>query len=188
MQIQNENSISQYTSLFRFFRQNLSRAFVDLDLPASDVLEYLADVLTRFARTSSLYRIKRLENMRLETVVDMLLEAEALREAGEGSSPSAELSLRRHMGDFTLFMSGIFREHVQKMGVLDFYLIEGRLAYRHVFEFARERALPQAQLFQTLSRNFERYSDALDYMKKVYFYYPRIDALIKRTIDQLLSW
>lgn len=175
-------------TLYKFFYRNLKQVFIDLNLRAGRVLDYIASLLTHFTRTSNLYRIKQLKYLNVETVVQMLIEIEDKRFSDKSISAKREVLICRHIGDFTLFMSGIFREYVQKQGVYDFYLLEGSRSYRHVFEYTQQKFYANAKVFHQLSQSFENYSGALDYLKKVYFYYPEIDDLIKQTIKNLLSW
>jgi hypothetical protein len=66
-------------------------------------------------------------------------------------------------------MSGMFRAFLQRHRILDLYLGEGPKAYRETALLDRELYLPSARCFETLASEFERLSDALDYMRKVYF-------------------
>ncbi len=183
-----KNLYAENPALYKFFHRNLAQAFSDLNLDRGKVLDYLAYVLTHFSRTSNLYKIKQLGSKKVETVVEMLLEIENRRLQDEPLLENQEVLVRKHIGDFTMFMSGIFREYVQKMGVLDFYVMEGSRSYRHVSEYAQKQYHESSKVFEELSRRFENYSGALDYLKKVYFYYPEIDDLIRQTLRQLLSW
>jgi hypothetical protein len=154
----------------RFFDRLTRQAFGDLQLDDPPAARYLADLLTRFARSDELYAVGVLAGPRLETVVESLM---AIRSAWEWSSPdfnpALELRLRRHIGDYTLFMTGIFRDHVQRLAVTEYYEDQGRRAYRFVWETARAEGEPDAPVFQRLAERFEQYSGALTYLRKVYF-------------------
>jgi hypothetical protein len=154
----------------RFFERATRQSFRDLALDDPPVAQYLAELLTRFARTEALYAVRELPTRRLDTVVDSLL---AIQEAWDLDSPQfrpeAEQSLRRHIGDYTLFMTGVFREHVERLSVTGYYAHEGRRAYRFVSETARAGGRPDAPLFHRLSERFEQYAGALSYARKVYF-------------------
>jgi hypothetical protein len=155
----------------RFFQRVTRQSFRDLALDDLAVAQYLADLLTRFARTEALHAVRELPVRRLETVADSLL---AIQEAWDFSSPAfhpeAEQRLRRHIGDYTLFMTGVFREYVERLAVTDYYQHEGRRAYRFVSEAARAGGQEQATLFRRLSERFEQYAGALSYARKVYFH------------------
>ncbi len=157
-------------SLQRFFENAVRRSLDDLarrDDPASG---YLADLLTRFARIENLYP-RGVRSPRLESVVDALLE---IQEAWDDTSPSfqpeREVALRRHIGDYTLFMMGLFQERVERMAGSRYYIAEGKRAYRFVAEHRRaETGESRAQLFRRLADQFEGYVTVLDYARKVHF-------------------
>ncbi|HEY1267071.1 MAG TPA: hypothetical protein VGH16_07425, partial [Candidatus Binatia bacterium] len=93
----------------------------------------------------------------------------------ETSDPAGETSviqereLRKYLGDYTLFMSGVFRTHVEKCGDLEYYLEQGQRSYWTVSELDLSLYRTGFILFQELSKKFEYYSGALDYMRKAYF-------------------
>jgi hypothetical protein len=154
----------------RFFERVTRRSFDDLALDDPPVMHYLADLLTRFARTETLYAVRDLPGRPLDTVADSLM---AIQQAWNWESPDfkpeAEQALRRHIGDYTLFMTGVFREHVERLAVTGYYLHEGRRAYRFVAETARSGGRTDAPLYRRLSDRFEHYAGALSYARKVYF-------------------
>ncbi len=156
--------------LSRFFERVTRQSFRDLALDDPPVVRYLADLLTRFARTEALYAIRDLPTRRLDTVVDSLL---AIHHVWEWDSrdfhPEAEQALRRHIGDYALFMTGVFREHVERLAVTGYYEHEGRRAYRFVSETARAGGRADGPLFRRLSDCFEQYAGALSYARKVHF-------------------
>lgn len=157
--------------LERFFERAIRASFHDLALLDESVATYLGDLLTRFARTENLH--PRGEAVtRLETVVDMLLECQAAWAEGH-FHPEREVTVRRHIGDYTLFMTGIFRERVERVASTGFYVSQGKRAYRFVSEHDRasgtstERA--GGPLYGRLADRFERYAGALQYARKVHF-------------------
>lgn len=152
--------------LNRFFDWLIRRAFQDLRIKEPTVARYVADLLARFARAENLYKIRDLQGRRLETVVEMLLEATMMAELGPDLEKEREIY--KHTGDYILFMSGIFREYVEKNGFLGYYLQEGERAYQVVFDMDVKLQRP-AYLFLELARRFEFYSGALHYMKKAFF-------------------
>ncbi len=157
-------------SLKRFFGRITRRAFSELFISDNTIIEYISDLLARFARVENLYRIKNSAGRRLDTVVEMLIELERASHPEEpGYSLFREREIQKHLGDYALFMTGVFRENVVKRAILGYYIAEGKKSYRSVSEFDRVLYRPGAALFEELSENFERFSGALDYMKKVYF-------------------
>lgn len=152
--------------LHRFFDWLIRRAFQDLGIRDPTVGHYIAGLLAEFARSENLYRVRDLQGRRLQTVVELLLEATNLAELGWDLQKEREIY--KHTGDYVLFMSGIFREYVERNAFLGYYLQEGERAYRLVFDMDIKLHRP-AHMFLELARRFEFYSGAVYYMRKVFF-------------------
>jgi hypothetical protein len=159
----------------RFFESTTRQTFADLRIDDPPALRYLTELLTRFVRAEALRTIRELPGRRLDTVADSLL---AIQQAWDpdapGFDPGAERALRRQIGDYTLFMTGIFRDYVDRLSVTGYYEHEGRHAYRFVAAMARAGAEADAPLYRRLADRFEMYAGALTYARKVYF---RADAV-----------
>jgi hypothetical protein len=160
--------------LRRFFDRAVRSSFRDLALRDEPVAGYLVDLLARFARTEQLFP-PGVTAPRLETVVDLLLEAQAAwddRAAHFG--PEREIDVRRHIGDYTLFMTGVFRERVERAASTGWYVVQGKRAYRFVSEHDRASARPALRaggpLYARLAERFEHYAWALDYARRVHFH------------------
>lgn len=153
--------------LHGFFLNLTRQSFWQLGINDATVARYVADVLTDFARADSLYRVRSRAGKKLDSVVEIL--AESRRETAQENRLLRERALRKYLGDYTLFMSGIFRAHVEKSGSLDYYLREGSRSYWTVSELDLSLYRTGFILFQELSKKFEYYSGALDYMRKAYF-------------------
>jgi hypothetical protein len=151
-----------------FFFECARKSFWELGLNDHAVIEYVANVLTAFAHTDQLYRLRAPNGRHLDSVVEML-SARAAPSATPQPPVLREREIRKYVGDYTLFMSGLFRSYSEKTGVLDYYLQEGSRSYWKVSEL--DLALYQTGflLFQELSKNFAYYSGALDYMRKACF-------------------
>jgi hypothetical protein len=155
--------------LRRFFDRAVRAAFADLALRDDPAAPYLADLLARFARVEHLHP-RGVAVPRLETVVDMLLEIDsAWRTDGANWKPEREVDVRRHIGDYTLFMTGLFRERVESVASTGFYISQGKQAYRFVSEHERANARTTASMFRRLGDRFEHYAGALEYARRVYF-------------------
>jgi len=145
--------------LFGFLTE---RSFTEtLGWPDFNVTEYLANLLVQFAHIDQLHWIKNQEGQTVETVVDLLYESEVAKESVEFDH---EREVHRHIGDFTLFMMGLFPEyltHIKTSGLVyhqDFlvdYVKTGKRSYGIVAEFAQTDNAGSPALFQTLSSNFE---------------------------------
>jgi hypothetical protein len=159
----------------RFFESVTRQAFGDLAIDDVPALRYLADLLSRFVRTEALRIVREMPEARLDTVTDSLLAIQHVWAAdGAGFNPGTERALRRQIGDYALFMTGIFRDHVDRLAITGYYEREGSRAYRFVAELARAGGEPEAPLYRRLAERFEMYAGALTYTRKVYF---RADAV-----------
>jgi hypothetical protein len=151
-----------------FFFECARKSFWDLGLTNHTVIEYIANVLTAFAHTDQLYRLRAPNGRQLDSVVEML-SAHAAASPTPQPQVVREREIRKYVGDYTLFMSGLFRTYSEKTGVLEYYLQEGRRSYWKVSELDLTLYQTGFLLFQELSKNFEYYSGALDYMRKACF-------------------
>ncbi len=148
--------------LRRLFRTLTARTFSDrLSWPATDVIDYVSDVLVDFAHIENVYRIRNARGHRVEDVAELLLEGDLLHRAG---SPEREREVQKHIGDYTLFMTGLFPEYVRRLktrrvlapadAFLD-YMHVGKRAYGVVAAHAAGGHAQTAPLFRKLSENFE---------------------------------
>jgi hypothetical protein len=172
-----------------FFFECARKSFWELGLNDQAVIEYIANVLTAFAHTDQLYRLRAPSGRRLDSVVEMLSARAATTSAAMPQPPVLrEREMRKYVGDYTLFMSGLFRSYIEKTGVLDYYMQEGRRSYWKVSEL--DLALYQTGflLFQELSKNFEYYSGALDYMRKACFAAGPGDDPFGQFLRQVEGW
>lgn len=170
-----------------FFLECARKSFWDLGLHDNAVIEYVSDMLTVFAHSDQLYRVRTVDGRRLSSLVEIL---SAQIEASASRQPRAqqERELRKYVGDYTLFMSGLFRSYIEKTGVLDYYLQEGQRSYWKVSEMDLARYQTGFLLFQELSKNFEYYSGALDYMRKSCFTPSTGENLFGQFLRQVEGW
>lgn len=152
-----------------FFERAIRASFSDLAIRDDPAAPYLADLCTRFARTENLYP-RGVALPRLETVVEMLIETgQAWDPTGGHFEPEREIALRRHIGDYTLFMTGLFRERVERTAGTSYYVSQGKRAYQFVSEHQRASGPTTRAPFRRLAERFEHYAGALDYARRVHF-------------------
>ncbi|HSF57057.1 MAG TPA: hypothetical protein VLD83_03215 [Candidatus Binatia bacterium] len=154
-------------TLQSFFRNVIRQSFWQLGIYDATVADYVAEVMTDFAKTENLYRVRSRAGKRMDSVVEII--AEEQRAAADETRLLKERSMRKYLGDYALFMSGIFRSHVEGKGFLDYYIEEGSRSYWTVSELDLSLYRTGFILFQELSKKFEYYSGALDYTRKAYF-------------------
>ena len=152
-------------SLKRFFDRLVRRSLEDLRMGSDPAADYLAGLLARFSRTDQLYALRGTAGERLETVVEMLLEVQRSWEFDQPHfDPFRERDVRQHIGDYTLFMTGLFPEFlarqarsglaVSRDAFLD-HVRTGKRSYWVVSEFTLGTHGSVAPLFRKLSENFE---------------------------------
>jgi|SRR5678815_4685732 hypothetical protein len=154
-------------SLQGYFLQVVRQSFWQVGLYDATVTEYIAQVLVDFAVTDNLYKLRDRGGRKIDSVVEMLARAPAV--PVDEADVLRQRRLRKYVGDYALFMSGVFRTYIDGKGSLDFYIQEGSRSYWTVSEL--DLALYRAgyYLYQELSTKFEYYSGALDFMRKSYF-------------------
>ncbi len=177
----------KYAVLSRFLQRFLNLTFSDLNLEDDSVRDYLVAMLVRFIRTERLYRIQELPSVKLESVIESLSEVESEMVEKEDFRRSDEIVIRQQIADYTLFMSGLFREFVQSRGFFNYYLMEGGRSYLRVYHYTYRELGKEAAVFEKLGRKFEAYAGSLDYLKKVYFYYPEIDDSLRTMLSRILN-
>lgn len=78
------------------------------------------------------------------------------------SKPSEKFSRLKWLGDLSLYLSGIFTEHLEATAVgLDYYMALGGNAYTQVADHVGPRNTDLQGLFRDLSVNFNAFTDVL---------------------------
>ena len=122
--------------------------------------DYIASLLETFSRTARMKSPMDETAGPIQYLSDMLL---ALNKA----TPAQEFLLRAHVGNYSLFITGIFRESVErrsKRGAPDFSFYEemGRMNYSVVAHHAVARSCDLADIFQALAGQFHEIRLALN--------------------------
>lgn len=118
------------------------------------LVDYLVELLTRFIRTDALFALRDLAGRRLDEVADMLVEAEARH-------GDAKRECHRHIGDYTLFWTGVFPEALPRLcgrgrkdQFLD-YCQHGKRAYHIASTIRGDGPDPESAVLERLSHDFE---------------------------------
>ena len=96
------------SGLRHFFREMVHPSFRTLGLGHGAMVDYVTDLLARFACTDQLYRPRAASVQRLETIAGMLLELTRRWDSPTPYNFDRNIEIRRHCGDCALFMSGLF--------------------------------------------------------------------------------
>jgi hypothetical protein len=151
--------------LYSFFRRHMQSTLREQGLDEPATVDYVSDILTRFAHTRALYLIQDAQGSPVETIAGLL--AEWHRAQGwDDARPDKprEALVARHLGEFSLFMSGLFRDRLRSRGQLAYYISQGRGAFWRCAAY--EHNPRKAQVFQGLYGNFDRVSGALDHFRR----------------------
>ena len=143
-------------TLARYFAGLCEQVFEgDLGLADPPLVDYLSELMLRFARFDTVHRVRNLSGRPVVEVADMLSEAES-------RVGLARRDVHRHIGDVTLFWTGVYPETLQKLRAVEKkdyfvdYCNQGKRAYyiASTIETDRDEDAPNA-LLQRLSFQFE---------------------------------
>ena len=143
------------STIERFF-SGLSEYIFQSKLGVVDVqlIDYVSDMMLRFVRIDSINRVRRSNGRPATELFQMLGEAE--KRIG-----LAKRDVHRHIGDVTLFWSGMYPERLRRLrperspdGFLD-YCKQGKRAYAIAAEIQGDENRPSSDLLHQLSNEFE---------------------------------
>ena len=152
--------------LRRLFTSLAEKSFLEgLGIGDFGMIRYVANLLVDFSHVDCLYRIQNAQGRPLEDVGEMLLQIDP---RSRDSSHQKEREIRKHIGDYTLFFTGMFPESLKRrVGSLrlDYfvdYIRVGKESYLHVAKFDPDIA----PLFKRLSEYFDYCVLGLNFVKK----------------------
>jgi hypothetical protein len=137
------------------------------------LIDYLSEMLLRFINMDALYRLRSSRGERLEEVVDMVFEAEALPPEGR-----TRREVYRHIGDLTLFWTGVYPESLQRirlnLGKDQFvdYCEQGKRSYYLASTFEGEQYQEEVPVLRRLSEEFELVAYGLNQVRHEWEKYP----------------
>jgi hypothetical protein len=122
------------------------------------VLDYLIGLLTEFIHVERINVLCDGSGRRVEDVAEMLCDVEL----GPGATSDERRRLyHRHIGDYTLFWTGVYPEILRRMrrrrtrdGLLS-YSRQGKRSYAIASDLSSARTEPPAAVLRTLSDQFE---------------------------------
>jgi hypothetical protein len=145
-----------------FFQQAVRNSYEGkLGLHDPDVTGYVARLLCEFSASENLYKVRDEMGRPIEELEDMMTAADPIH--GSASSFDEERALRKHIGDYSLFVAGMYpeavgssrrqRRHHPSLGEL---IRAGKESYFIVSQFNLFEYEQEAPLFARLSDRFER--------------------------------
>jgi hypothetical protein len=140
--------------LRRFFAGLTEYAFaVRMGVADPPLVDYVSEMLVRFVKSDAIYGLRSPRGERLMQVADMLAEAQARQGV-------ARRRVHRHIGDFTLFWTGVYPEIADRMrqgrkdSLID-YCDQGKRNYYIASTLPAEEAEAPDDVLKRLSNNFE---------------------------------
>ena len=119
------------------------------------LVDYVSDLLIRFARFDTVQRVRNPSGRPVVEVADMLSEA-------ENRIGLARRDVHRHIGDVTLFWTGVYPESLPRLKAVEKkdyfvdYCAQGKRAYHIAATIETDRSEDAAsELLQRLSAQFE---------------------------------
>jgi hypothetical protein len=148
--------------LRQFFTEMVGRHYAEeIGIRDPQLIAYVAHLLTEFCDAEQLFKVHDAANRPLDDVGGMLLESDPVY--GPAPSFDRERQVRKHIGDFTLFFTGMFPESLnhyrlrrQRMESFVDWMKAGKESYYIVSKFEHFEYAKVAPLFANLSRNFEQ--------------------------------
>jgi hypothetical protein len=131
-----------------------------------NLIDYLSELLLRFIHMDGVYRLRNSQGKRLEEVVDMVFEAEAMPPEGR-----TRREVYRHIGDVTLFWTGVYPESLARLrsafGKDQFvdYCEQGKRSYYIASTFEGEQYEEEAPVLRRLSTDFEMMAYGLNQVR-----------------------
>lgn len=162
--------IPESSSLQRFFQEVVERNYDEVGVRNSEVHAYVANLLAEFCEAETLYKIRNAEGRSLCDLGEMLLESDPVY--GPAPSFDRERQVRKHIGDYSLFFSGMFPEGLNhsrlrrsRLESLIDFVKAGKESYYIVSKFEHFEYAKVAPLFRKMSQEFERLVYGLNHVK-----------------------
>jgi hypothetical protein len=162
--------ISESNPLQRFFQELVARNYGEVGVRNSEVQAYVSNLLTEFCEAENLYKLKDEKGEPMHDVGAMLLAADPVY--GSASSFDRERQVRKHIGDYSLFFTGMWPEALNHFrlrrarmeGLIDF-IRAGKESYFIVSKFEHFEYAKVAPLFRRMSQEFEQLVYGLNQVK-----------------------
>ena len=157
--------------LQQLFNELVGRHYAhEIGMRDPQLIAYVAHLLTEFCDTEQLHMIRNSSGRPLADVGEMLLESDPVY--GNAPSFDRERHVRKHIGDYTLFFTGMYPESINKYrlrrdrieGYVD-WMKAGKESYYIVSKFEFFEYSKVAPLFAKLSDNFEQCVYGLNQVK-----------------------
>jgi hypothetical protein len=148
--------------LQKLFMELVARAYAsEIGIRDSELVGYVAHLMTEFCEADQLFKIRNAAGKPLTDVGEMLVESDPV--FGPAASFDRERQVRKHIGDYTLFFTGMFPESINHLRLrrerlenfVD-WIKAGKESYYIVSKFDSFEYTKVAPLFERLSDHFEQ--------------------------------
>ena len=137
-------------------------------LNSTDVPNYLANMLATFVQTSRLYKMERDDEKQYRYIINMI-------EKIQRSDSARRFYIYCHIGNYTLFFTGMFQEYLEhkfkyKKTLIDsrYYIDFGKTYFSLASEHDMARQHELDDTLHSLSEGFEIITKLLQYMRNEY--------------------
>ena len=154
--------------LRRLFAGLTEHAFItSIGITDPPLIDYVTELLTRFTHFSAVYRLQGSHGRPLLEVAEMVMEAEEIPPEGR-----TRREYHRHIGDFTLFWTGLFPEAVRRHETgfsrdsFVSYTLQGKRSYLIAGSFEDDPYREEAAVLKRLGSEFELCAVGLNRVRK----------------------
>lgn len=145
--------------LRRLFGGTVQHVFyVDMGICDPQIADYLTEMLSTFIHVNDLYPFQDASGKRLRDLAEWVTDTQLTDQV----SPAArQRIIHKHIGDFSLFWTGIFPEGLRRLNRysagdrLSDFLRQGKQSYSIASELTNPDDRPPARVLQRLSETFE---------------------------------
>jgi hypothetical protein len=163
--------VSESHPLQQLFLELVGQHYAEeIGLRDPQLVAYVAHLLSEFCDAEQLFKLRNSAGRPLSDVGEMLLESDPV--FGAAPSFDRERQVRKHIGDYTLFFTGMFPESINRLRLrnnrLDNFvdwMKAGKESYYIVSKFEYFEYANVAPLFAKLSENFEQCVYGLNQVK-----------------------
>ena len=142
----------------------------EIGLRDPQLIAYVSHLLSEFCEADQLFKVHDAADRPLADVGEMLLESDPVY--GPAPSFDRERQVRKHIGDYSLFFTGMFPQGLNKyrlrrtrMESLIDFVKAGKESYYIVSKFEHFEYAKVAPLFRRMSQEFERLVYGLNQVK-----------------------
>src|SRR5260370_33066348 len=156
--------------LYKFVTAVVEHNYDDVGVHSAEVQGYVATLLSEFCEAENLCKIRSSDGRPLCDVGEMLLESDPVY--GTAASFDRERQVRKHIGDYALFFSGMFPESLNgtrlrrsRMDSLLDFVRAGKESYDIVSKFEQFEYAQVAPLLRRMSLEVEQLVYGLNQVK-----------------------